>query len=85
MSDVAQCLKPVSPHKASGSDNIPGIVLQQCSDVLALPFTTLFNASLTSGTVPVCFKELPEASYDAFTNFKMGLLLYGGLESPQIM
>ena len=56
VSDVAQCLQTVSPHKASGSDNIPGIVLQQCSHVLAPPFTTLVNASLTSGTVPVCFK-----------------------------
>ena len=56
VSDVAQCLQTVSPHKASGSDNIPGIVLQQCSDALAPPFTTLVNASLTSGTVPVCFK-----------------------------
>ena len=56
VSDVAKCLQTVSPHKASGSDNIPVILLLQCSDILAPPFTTLVNTSLTSGTVPACFK-----------------------------
>ena len=56
--DVEQCLACVNPHKASGSDCIPGIVLQCCASVLAPHLARIINISLSSGTVPTCFKLL---------------------------
>jgi len=49
-------LKSVDPHKATGSDSVPGVVLKQCAKTIAPDFTRLVNASLTSGRVPDHFK-----------------------------
>ena len=45
-----------NPHKASGSDCIPGIVLQCCASVLAPHLARIINMSLSSGTVPAYFE-----------------------------
>ncbi|XP_055381340.1 uncharacterized protein LOC129611940 [Condylostylus longicornis] len=39
-----------------GPDNIPEIVLKQCSRVLSKPISTLFNRSISEGTFPSCWK-----------------------------
>lgn len=54
--DVLKCLRTVDPRKATGSDGIPGIVLQICADVLAPHLAKLINASLALGKVPQLFK-----------------------------
>ena len=54
--DVEKCLACVNPNRASGSDCSSGIVLQCCASVLAPPLARIINMSLSSGTVPACFK-----------------------------
>jgi len=54
--DVASCLRSVDPAKATGSDSVPGIVLNKCSTVLAQPLTTIINTSMSSGEIPSSFK-----------------------------
>jgi len=56
-SDIAQCLKAIDPRKATGSDGVPGIVLQKCADTLSPILTSIINSSLTLGTVPSSFKH----------------------------
>eukprot|EP00117_Sycon_ciliatum_P016430 scpid33098/ scgid15864/ Probable RNA-directed DNA polymerase from transposon X-element; Reverse transcriptase len=55
--DAEQLLKRIDPRKATGSDGIPGLLLKYCADLLAPSVAALFNASLTSGTVPAGFKR----------------------------
>ena len=49
---VASLLKKIQPHKASGPDAIPNIVLKRCSSSLISAFTLLFKKSLDSGKLP---------------------------------
>ena len=55
--DVAKRLQCVDPHKATGSDGIPGIVLKRCSDTLSPYLMKIVNLSLASGIVPSTFKH----------------------------
>ena len=55
--DVRKCLSSVDPHKAVGSDMVPGVVLKSCATVLAEPLTEIINASLSTGCVPLSFKS----------------------------
>lgn len=57
MHDVRRVLKQVNGRKAAGPDGIPGRLLKSCADQLAPVFTTIFNLSLASSTVPNCFKR----------------------------
>ncbi|XP_059808685.1 uncharacterized protein LOC132382480 [Hypanus sabinus] len=43
-------------RKAAGPDNIPGRVLGGCADQLADVLSDIFNISLHSAVVPMCFK-----------------------------
>ena len=54
--DVLTCLNVIDPHKAVGSDHVPGVLLKSCSTVLAGPLAQIVNASLTEGYVPRGFK-----------------------------
>lgn len=54
--DVCKCLQAVNPHKAVGSDHVPGVVLKSCARVLAEPLANIINASLSTGYVPLKFK-----------------------------
>ncbi|PJG57305.1 hypothetical protein, partial [Aeromonas cavernicola] len=56
MADVRKTLCRVNPRKAAGPDNIPGRVLRGCADQLAEVLTDIFNISLSSATIPTCFK-----------------------------
>ena len=49
-------LNAVDPHKAVGSDQVPGVLLKSCSTVLAGPLAKIFNGSLSAGYVPRAFK-----------------------------
>ncbi|XP_059842900.1 uncharacterized protein LOC132403518 [Hypanus sabinus] len=56
VADVRTTLCRVNPRKAAGPDNIPGRVLRGCADQLANALSDIFNISLSSATVPTCFK-----------------------------
>lgn len=49
---VEKLLRTVDETKATGSDDVPGILLKSCSDLLAPSLTSVFNKSLTSGVFP---------------------------------
>ena len=46
----------VNPGKATGSDDIPPVVLKRFAPALSGPLTGIINESLTSGVVPDVFK-----------------------------
>lgn len=52
--------KNCSALKAStscGPDGIPAIVLKNCSSILSVPLSQLFNLSLQAGSFPECWKK----------------------------
>ena len=53
---VLKHLQHVNPGKATGSDDIPPVVLKRCSPALSGPLTGIINESLSSGVVPDVFK-----------------------------
>ena len=55
--DVRKILKDINPSKATGPDNIDGIVLKKCSSVLARPLAYIFNLSYHSSYLPSEWKE----------------------------
>lgn len=55
--EVRRVFNRVNPRKAAGPDGIPGRVLRDCSDQLAEVFCNIFNLSLSSCSVPPCFKS----------------------------
>jgi len=55
--EVRKLLRKVKPNKATGSDNIPGLVLRETATALAPSLCALFNASLATGYVPKVFKK----------------------------
>ncbi|KAK3515243.1 hypothetical protein QTP70_012460 [Hemibagrus guttatus] len=71
--DVKRTLCRVNPRKSAGPDNIPGRVLRECAEQLADVFTDIFNISLSSTIVPMCFKTttiipVPKKSMVSFLN-----------------
>ena len=54
---VRKLLSKQNPKKASGPDNVSTSTLRNCSQQLAPLFTDIFNTSLESGKVPLCFKS----------------------------
>jgi hypothetical protein len=57
VADVSKTFKHVNIHKATGPDELPGLVLGACADQLASVFTDIFKLSLTQSVVPACFKQ----------------------------
>ena len=55
--EVEKILKKINPSKATGPDNIDGIVLKKCSSSLAHPLAYIFNLSYHSGSLPSEWKE----------------------------
>lgn len=53
---TAKLMLAIEPTKATGSDQLPGILLKKCAQVLAPSLTSLFNLSLHSGEVPILYK-----------------------------
>ncbi|KAK3575061.1 hypothetical protein QTP86_019760 [Hemibagrus guttatus] len=56
--DVKRILCRVNPRKSAGPDNIPSRVLRECAEQIADVFTDIFNISLSSAVVPICFKTM---------------------------
>ena len=54
--DVRRLLEKLDARKATGSDGIPGSLLQQCADLLSYSLAVLFCTSLRTGTIPSAFK-----------------------------
>ncbi len=54
--DVCRTPRNINIRKAAGPDNIPGQVLRECADQLALVLTDIFNNSLNQTIVQSCFK-----------------------------
>lgn len=54
--EVRRVLHSANVRKAAGPDNIPGRVLQECTDQLSEVFTSIFNLSLTCAVVPKCLE-----------------------------
>ena len=55
--DVAAFIRDVNPHKATGPDGIPPLILLKFSHVLTFSTTFLVNESLSRATVPQAFKQ----------------------------
>ena len=55
--EVKDVLLSLDPGKATGPDGISNIILRECSSELASPLCDLFNASLSSSTVPFSWKQ----------------------------
>lgn len=53
---VRKILRETNPSKAHGLDDIPGLVLVECADQLAVPLTLIFRASLNTGVFPEKWK-----------------------------
>ena len=65
------CLNAVDPHKAVGSDQVPGVLLKSCSTVLAGLLAKIFNGCLSAGYVPGPLNRLISVR---FSNLVMLLL-----------
>ena len=55
--DVRRSFKTLKENKAAGPDHIKPKLLRLCSDQLAYVFTYIFNWSLGTTTIPLCFKK----------------------------
>ena len=54
--EVFDALTELNPHKDSGIDNIPPIVLKCCARALTTPIHHLFTSSFNSGSIPTEWK-----------------------------
>ena len=54
---VEKLTKNINPHKASGPDEINGRILKECSSSISPILTTIFQKSLSSGTIPLDWKH----------------------------
>ena len=54
--EVESLFKKQNPRKAPGPDGVLTTTLRHCASVLAPVFTDIFNQSLTSQCIPICFK-----------------------------
>ena len=55
--EVKDVLLSLDPGKATGPDGISNKILRECASELASPLCDLFNASLSSSTVPFSWKQ----------------------------
>ena len=55
--EVCQKLLTINASKACGPDNIPARVLKEFAQLFAEPVTTIFNSSISSGTVLSIWKD----------------------------
>ena len=53
---VLEALKNINANKSCGPDNLHPRLLIELADILALPITILFNATLKDGTIPKDWK-----------------------------
>lgn len=53
---VRQCIRELSPYKATGPDGIPNVAIQAVEDHIAAPLTAIANACLRLGYFPSAWK-----------------------------
>ena len=56
-SGVEKLISNIKPHKASGPDDIPNLVLKNCSKALAPGIAVLFQKSIDTGELPKDWKD----------------------------
>ena len=72
---VQKLLQNINPSKASGPDEIPNIVLKECSNELSVAVTFLFQKSLNSGSLPDDWKNANVAPiYKKVTDIKLKII-----------
>ena len=54
---VQNLFQNIDSRKATGADDIPGILLKKCAPNLAPSLTAIFIASFTAGELPQAFKQ----------------------------
>ena len=54
---IRKLLSNINPNKAHGPDAIPNIILKTCADNIAPALTTIFQASLDTGTLPTDWRQ----------------------------
>ena len=54
--EILKILKKLDVSKATGPDNIDGVVLRKCHKSLAYPLTLIFNKSYSEGCIPTEWK-----------------------------
>ena len=77
VADVQEKLAKVNTKKATGPDNIPDWVLQDCALLPAGPVCAIFNSSLRDGCVAVCgscpsFVSWPRSVHQPFSTSTSG-------------
>ena len=55
-SRIKALLDAMNTNKSCGPDEIPGIVLEMCSDSLALPLSIIYNLIYNTGSLPLQWK-----------------------------
>ena len=55
--EIESVLKSLVVDKASGPNGLSNRILRELSNELSIPFCSLFNQSLRSGTLPAQYKE----------------------------
>ncbi|XDV13486.1 hypothetical protein PO909_001880, partial [Leuciscus waleckii] len=74
--EVRRAFLGVNPRKAAGPDGIPGRVLRDCADQLAEVFTSIFNISLSTCSIPKCLKStiivpiLKKSAVSSFNDYR---------------
>ena len=56
VTDVVEAIDDIKPNAASGPDEIPVMLLENCKEPLAEPILRIWLASLASGAVPSFYK-----------------------------
>lgn len=55
-SSILTALNTIKPSNCPGPDNVPSILIRNCSDALSTPLYLLFNRSLSVETIPDVWK-----------------------------
>lgn len=55
--DIWKALVLLSPNSAPGPDNVPAILLENCTNELSTPFTILFKKSMINKDIPDLLKK----------------------------
>ena len=57
LTTILQAIRKVKTNKATGPDNVPAWILKDHANILAGPFTAIFNSSVREGIIPDTWKS----------------------------
>ena len=66
--EVCKKRTAIQPLKAHGPDNIPSRIFKEFAFELATPAATILNVSLSSGVMPISWKEFNSIPVPNITN-----------------